>query len=378
MDCDFLVIGAGIAGASAGSELARRGKVVILEREDAPGYHSTGRSAAMFTETYGPEPIRRLTMASAAFMRNPPAGFTEFPLLRPRSVLFVARADQLATLDGHEKSAKATGGKVRRLEPKEMLALAPVLRADYVGGGMIEPDAADLDVSAVHQGFLRTFKTHGGQVVCDAEVRGIERKNGAWAVRSKGGDFTAKAIVNAAGAWCDEIAKLAGIKPLGLVPKRRTAFTFDPPAGVDVGPLPLCYDVDEQFYFKPDAGRFLGSLADETPSPPCDAQPEDIDVAMAVERIEAASTLKINRLVRKWAGLRSFFKDKTPVVGPDPAAPSFIWVAGQGGYGIQTSPSLGRIAAAFALGEDLPADIAATGLKAADIAPGRTMIAAGH
>ncbi len=371
MDCDFLIVGAGIAGASAGAELARRGKVAILEREVAPGYHSTGRSAAMFTETYGPPAIRRLTTASAPFMRNPPAGFTDVPLLRTRGVLFLARPDQMATLDGHEESARATGATVTRLDVRGMLRHMPVLRPDYVGGGMIEPDASDLDVSALHQGYLRAFKARGGSLVCDAEVTRIERRDGTWRVTSKAGAFAAGTLVDAAGAWADEVAKLAGIQPLGLVPKRRTAFTFDPPAGLDITDLPLCFDVDEAFYFKPDAGRFLGSLADETPSPPCDAQPEELDVAIAVDRIQTATTLTIDRLVRKWAGLRSFFKDKTPVVGPDPAAPRFIWVAGQGGYGIQTAPALGRVVAAFAAGEDLPADIAALGLAAADLAPAR-------
>jgi D-arginine dehydrogenase len=373
MDCDFLIIGAGIAGASAGAELATLGTTIILEREEAPGYHSTGRSAAMFTETYGPEPIRRLTTASGPFLRNPPSGFTDVPLLKTRGVLFLARPDQMTTLEGHEKAARSTGATVHRLDAKEMVRRLPILRPEYVGGGMIEPDASDLDVAALHQAYLRLFKARGGRLACDAEVTRIARRNGAWRAESKAGSFVAGAIVNAAGAWADEVARLAGLAPLGLVPKRRTAFTFDAPPGHDIAAWPLCYDVDEGFYFKPDAGRFLGSLADETPSPPCDAQPEELDVATAVDRIMTATTLDIRRLVRKWAGLRSFFADKVPVAGPSKDAPGFIWVAGQGGYGIQTSPAMGRIVAALAAGKDVPADIAATGLGAADLSPDRAM-----
>ncbi len=370
-DCDVLVIGGGIAGAAAAYHLAGRARAIVLEREDAPGYHSTGRSAAMFTETYGPPAIRRLTAASGPFLRAPPAGFTDVPLLRPRGVLFLARPDQTAMLDQHEAWARSTSARVEQLDADAMVRLVPVLRRDYVGRGMIEPDASDIDVAALHQGFLRGFKARGGRLVVDAEVRALERRGGRWRVTTKAGAFEATTVVNAAGAWADEIAELAGLRRLGLVPKRRTAFTFDPPDGLDARAWPLCFDVDEQFYFKPDAGRILGSLADETPSPPCDAQPEDIDVATAVERIEAATTLAIRRLARKWAGLRSFFKDKTPVVGPDPAEPGFVWCAGQGGYGIQTSPALGALVAAFALGEPAPAFIDSTGLGAADVAPAR-------
>ncbi|MEX2647840.1 MAG: FAD-binding oxidoreductase [Alphaproteobacteria bacterium] len=370
-DCDVLVIGGGIAGAAAAYHLARRARTVVVEREEAPGYHSTGRSAAMFTETYGPPAIRRLTAASGPFLRAPPAGFTEVPLLRRRGVLFLARPNQAAMLDQHEAWARSTGARVERLDADAMVRLVPALRRDYVGQGMIEPDASDIDVAALHQGFLRGFKARGGRVVVDAEVRALERHGDRWRATTKAGAFEATTVVNAAGAWADEIAELAGLRRLGLVPKRRTAFTFDPPAGLDARAWPLCFDVDEQFYFKPDAGRILGSLADETPSPPCDAQPEDIDVATAAERIETATTLAIRRLARKWAGLRSFFKDKTPVVGPDPAEPGFVWCAGQGGYGIQTSPALGALVAAFALGEPEPAFIDATGLGAADVAPAR-------
>ncbi|MGH6719610.1 MAG: NAD(P)/FAD-dependent oxidoreductase, partial [Alphaproteobacteria bacterium] len=249
--------------------------------------------------------------------------------------------------------------------------LAPVLRRDYLGAGMIEPDARDLDVNALHQGYLGAFRRHGGTVATDAEVRTIDRRDGRWHVTTKAGPFRAAKIIDAAGAWADEVATLAGLDPLGLVPKRRTAFTFDPPAGVDPRPMPLCFDVDEAFYFKPDAGRFLGSLGDETPSPPCDAQPEDIDVATAIERIEQATTMTVGRPVRRWAGLRCFFTDKAAAAGPDPAEPSFIWCAGQGGYGIQTSPALGALVAAMALGKAPPTFVTASGIDLGQVDPAR-------
>jgi D-arginine dehydrogenase len=370
-DCDVLIIGAGIAGASAAFHLGGRARIVVVEREDAPGYHSTGRSAAMFTETYGPPAIRLLTTASGPFLRTPPKGFSEVPLLGPRGVLFLARPDQGAMLDQHEAWARSTGAHVERLDAEAMVRLVPALRRDYLGQGMIEPAASDIDVAALHQGYLRGAKAKGARLVCDADVRGLERRAGRWAVATKAGAFAAGIVVNAAGAWADEIAKLAGLRPLGLVPKRRTAFTFDPPETMDPRRWPLCFDVDERFYFKPDAGRVMGSLADETPSPPCDAQPEDLDVATAAERIQCATSFEIDRLVRKWAGLRSFFKDKTPVVGPDPAEPSFLWCAGQGGYGIQTSPALGALIAAQALGTSVPDVVAGTGLDIAEVAPQR-------
>jgi D-arginine dehydrogenase len=227
-----------------------------------------------------------------------------------------------------------------------------------------------MDVHAIHQGYLRGFRAAGGRLVCDAEVTALGRDGAGWRVETRAGVFTAEVVIDAAGAWADVLARLAGVKPIGLVPKRRTAMTIEQPGG-DFRRWPAVIDVDEQFYWKPDAGQLLLSPADETPIEPQDVQPDELDVAICVDRVERASTLAIKRIARKWAGLRSFVKDKTLVAGFAPEAPGFFWLAGQGGYGIMTSPAMGRIAAALAQGKPMPADIAARGITAADLAPAR-------
>ncbi len=371
MECDFLIVGAGIAGASAGYELAARGRVILLERESQPGYHSTGRSAAMYIESYGNAPVRAITAASRAFLEHPPAGFADSPLLSPRGVLYLARKDQMAKLEREYAELKKDAPGLRRLAKKEALALFPLIHFDYVEAALFDADAMDMDVHAVHQGFLKGLKARGGQVVTSAELTAAERKGGLWHVRTPAGDFSAPVLINAAGAWADVLAARIGAKPIAIVPKRRTAFIFDPPQDAKIQDWPVAADVDEQFYFKPEAGKFLGSPADETPVEPQDIQPEELDIAIAADRIEKAITFKISRIQRRWAGLRSFVKDKTPVVGFAPDAEGFFWCAGQGGYGIQTSPTMGRIAAALAQGKPLPADVAARGVTEAQLAPGR-------
>lgn len=368
-EADFLVIGGGIAGASAAYNLAGSAKVVVLERESQPGYHSTGRSAALYSETYGNFIIRALTVASGAFYDAPPAGFADHDLLTPRGTIIVGREDQVAKLDQAYAEARQLVDNVARLDRAEVLERCPLLRPDYVAGGVLEPDARDIDVHAVHGGFLRGLRARGGSVVTDAEVLGLRRDGGKWTVETRAGSFAAPVVINAAGAWCDEIAALAGVTPVGLEPKRRTAFTFAAPADTDLHALPMIIDADESFYFKPEVGQFLASPADETPIAPCDVQPEEIDIAEAVERIETCSTLQIRRINHKWAGLRSFVADRTPVVGFDAAAEGFFWLAGQGGYGIQTSPAMGQLAAALARSEDVPAPIAAFGVKAEALSP---------
>jgi len=367
----FAIVGAGIAGASAGYHLAQSGATLLIERESQPGYHSTGRSAALYTETYGNRVIRAITIAGRAFFENPPPGFTEHPLLGPRGTMVVARADQKATLAAALAESRAIQPAVRGLTRDEALAICPALRADYIDSAFYEEDARDMDVHAIHQGFLRGFRSAGGKLVCDAEVLLIARRDERWRIETRAGTYTADVVVNAAGAWADVVAHLAAVKPIGLVPKRRTAFTFEPPVGIDFRKWPAVIDVDEEWYFKPDAGQLLASPADETPVEPQDIQPEELDIALCVERCEQAATLGIRRIARKWAGLRSFVADKSPVAGFAPDAPGFFWLAGQGGYGIMTSPSMGRIAAALAQGFDIPADIAAHGVSAADFAPSR-------
>lgn len=369
--CDFLVIGAGIAGASAAYELAACGRVLVLERESQPGYHTTGRSAALFTETYGNATMRALTRASKAFLTSPPAGFASVPLLAPRGTLLAARADQRAALERTFAECSALVGNLELWTGARVRERVPVFSEAQVDGGLWEPDAMDIDVHALHQGFLRGLRARGSEVVCNAEVVALEREGQTWRVETRGERYAAPTVVDAAGAWADEIGRLATAGPIGLVPKRRTAITFDPPRGVSIERWPAVIDVDEQWYFKPDAGRILASPADETPSPPCDARPDEYDVAVLIDRITTATTLSIPRIHAKWAGLRSFVADKTIVAGFDPRQPGFFWLAGQGGYGIQTAPAAGRVAAALARGEPLPADVQALGVDAGDLAPGR-------
>ena len=371
-DFDFAVVGAGIAGVSAAYHLAPQARVIVLEREHVAAYHTTGRSAALHSETYGSTEIRAITVASGRFYRHPPKGFTDHPLLTPRGALIAGRAEQQAAMQKAAADYARLVPSVRWLDPAEALSRQPLLKPEAASGGAIFEEAEDMDVAAIHGGFLKGARAAGGVLRLDAEITTLERKGGRWRVGLRDGEsVTATTIINAAGAWADVVAQLAGARPVGLVPKRRTAFTFDAPPGLDLARLPMVIDFDETWYVKPEVGQFLGSPADEMPSPPCDAQPEEMDIAVAVERIETATMLKIRRIKNKWAGLRSFVADKNLVVGYDPAVEGLFWLAGQGGYGIQTGESAGRLAASLALGKGMPADIAALGVAEAALAPAR-------
>lgn len=370
---DVVIIGGGIAGAGAGYELARAGrKVVLLERENQPGYHTTGRSAALFAETYGNAPIRALTVASRDFLMNPPAGFATVPILTPRGALHIGSTQQAAELDAKYEDMRKLVPSVKRLGAAETQALMPILKSEAVSGGALaEPDAMDIEVHALHNGLLRGMTAAGGRMVTDAEVTGLAQTGADWQVESSKGVFTAPVVINAAGAWSDIIAGMAGVKPIGLKPKRRTAVTFDPPNGTDIHAWPMVIDADEEWYFKPDAGRILLSPCDETDSEPCDAQPDEMDIAIAVDRLETVSNLQVRRLAAKWAGLRSFVEDRTLVCGFDAEKPGFFWLAAQGGYGIQTSAAMARVAGALAQGRGLPQDVADLGVTETDLSPAR-------
>ncbi len=360
---DIIVIGAGMAGASVAAELASARRVLLLEAESRPGYHTTGRSAALFTVAYGPSVIRALSRASLPFYRNPESPFISHPLLKPRSVLFIARADQAGALT---VLADELGDAVRPVDAETARTMMPLLRAGHVADALLDETAADIDVDALHQHYLKTLTARGGIVRTDSAVVELGRAGNDWLVETRNGGFRAPTVINAAGAWADEIAAMAGVSRIGLVPKRRTALLIDPPEGATPdhpGVWPAVVDVDEQFYIKPDAGKLLISPADETPSLPCDAQPEEIDVAICIDRIETAFDISVRRIEHKWAGLRSFVADKAPVAGYAPDAPGFFWLAGQGGYGIQSAPALSRAAAALVLGRELPDDIAAEGVE---------------
>jgi D-arginine dehydrogenase len=370
---DFAIVGAGIAGVSAAYHLAPSGSVIILEREHVAAYHTTGRSAALHSETYGSAEIRAITVASGRFYRQPPAGFADHPLLTPRGALIAGRAEQEADLKRSAADFARLVPSVRWLDPGEVQHLQPLLKPEAVAGGAIfEPEADDMDVAAIHGGFLRGARASGAVLRLNSEVTALDRKHGRWHIALRDGEtVAATTVVNASGAWADVLGGLAGACPVGLVPKRRTAFTFDSPVGLDLAAMPMAIDFDESFYFKPEVGQFLASPADETPSPPCDAQPEELDIAVAVERIESATTLQIRRIKNKWAGLRSFVKDKNLVVGFDPSVEGFFWLAGQGGYGIQTGAAAGRLSASLALGKAIPGDILALGVSEGALSPGR-------
>ena len=370
-DVDFVIIGAGIAGASAGYFLARDAKVVLLERESQPGYHTTGRSAALFAESYGTAQVRALTLASRAFFEHPPDGFCDGPILEPRAVVFIGTRDQADLLDDMHRMIAGFTSQVARFDAAETLRRIPVLRPAFADGAVLDGGAADMDVHALHHGFLRGIRACGGVVRCDADVTALTRDRGHWRVEAGGATWTAPVVINAAGAWADRVAALAGIAAIGLVPKRRTAFTFPAPAGHETAHWPCVIAVDESFYFKPDAGQMLGSPANADPVDPHDVRPEEEDVATGIWRIEEATTLQIRRPSHTWAGLRSFVADGDLVAGFDPGADGFFWCAAQGGYGIQTSAAMGEACAALARGDDLPAHIAAFGLTAAMLSPTR-------
>ena len=374
--CDVLVVGAGIAGASAAYEIAPFAKVILLERESQPGYHTTGRSAAVFGPAYGNRMIRALTAASHAFYREQAGGLAAHPVLGPRGALFVARQDQLGALDALQAETAPEVASLERLDAAEVRARVPVLNAGYIAGGLYDPSSMDLDVVAIYQGYLKGLRARGGQVVTDAEVSAIPTVTAPWRVETRAGAFEAAVLVNAAGAWADELAVMAGVAPLGLVPMRRTALLFQ--ASIDADPAwPLVDDADEQFYFKPESGLLLGSPADETPIPPCDVQPEELDVAIAIDRIERAASFRVIHVRRKWAGLRTVAPDRTPVVGMEQGTPGFFWLAGQGGHGIQTAPALARAAAKLLVEGVLPDDLLGRGLVAEDLLPQRLRLAAG-
>jgi len=341
---DFIVIGAGIAGAGVAFELSRHASVIVLEAESQPGYHSTGRSAALFSEIYGNEVVRALSRASRDFLAKPPAGFAPHSLLKPRGCLFVAHPNERDALEVL-RAAPDVSAHTRELARDEVLQRMPILRSEWAARGVLEHDAQDVDVHGLHQGFLRGLKERGGVVIGTSLVQSLARVAGAWKVVASGQEYCAPVVIDAAGAWVDEVATLAGVAPIGIEPRRRTALLIDAPPDTTIDAWPMVIDVGESFYFKPDAGRLLLSPADETPHPPSDVQPDDFDVAIAVDRVEQATTLSIRHVRHRWAGLRSFVADRSPVVGFDPQAPGFFWLGGQGGYGIQTAPALSRLAA---------------------------------
>jgi D-arginine dehydrogenase len=369
---DLAIVGAGIAGASLAWQLAAERSVLLLERETQPGYHATGRSAAMFMESYGPPAVRALTRASRAFYETPPDGFASAPLLAPRGVLYLATHGQQALLDAMQRTLAASGSVLERIDAGAALARVGCLRPNVVHAALYEPGAQDIDVNALHQGFLRGMRARGGELRTGAEVIAAQRSNERWTLRLADGEAVqARAVVDAAGAWADDVAAVFGAAPVGLVPHRRSAFTFKAPEGSDVSGWPAVVGVDESYYFKPDAGRLLGSPANADPTVPHDVVPEELDIALGIHQIEAVTTLTIRRPASTWAGLRSFVRDGEPVIGWDEHCPGFFWLAGQGGYGIQSAAGAAALAASLLRGTALPPDLVQQGVDVRALAPQR-------
>jgi D-arginine dehydrogenase len=356
---DVLIIGAGIAGASIAWHLLGRTNVILLDQEAHAGYHTTGRSAAFYAELYGGPDIQPLTTASKEFLFHPPAGFSDAPLVSPRGAIYAAREKQLPVLDQMHDDFRQITPELRFLVQAERDGLLPMMKPLWKAAALYDPVCRDLNVAAIHAGFLRGQTLH-----LNARVLKIERQAGMWHVECTMGSYQAKTLVNAAGAWGDEIAARAGVAPIGLQPRRRTIIAFTP-VGEKVDPhAPLVLDADEEFYFKPEGVDIWASPADETLMPACDVQPDEIDIAITVDRIERATNYKIETIKRKWAGLRTFAPDRLPVYGFDPHVPGFFWCVGQGGWGIQTAPAAGQLCAALILNEDIPGHLARHGITA--------------
>jgi D-arginine dehydrogenase len=346
---DAIVIGAGIAGGTVAAHLSADRRVALIEAEEAAGYHSTGRSAAIWILNYGPPDVRVLTGLSRSFFESPPPGFADSPILHRRPVVFVAPPEQVGELD----QLLATGNGLREAPVDEIRALVPALRPGYAVKAAIEEDAFDMDVAALHQGFLRQLRAHGGTLALRSRTGRIERRDGVWHVQTSGGDeFTAPVVVNASGAWGDEVAAQAGVAKLGLTPKRRTGCVIDP-APWQVTDWPMINDVSHTWYTRPEARtKLMVSPADETDTHPHDVQPDELDVAIAIDRMQQALDIEVRRVEHSWAGLRTFTPDRSLAFGWAGDAPGFFWCVGQGGYGIQTSPAAGKLVADVIAGRD--------------------------
>ena len=360
---DVVVIGGGIAGLSLAARLAAHVKVVVLEGESAPGYHASGRSVAFAHYGLGNVPVRDLTALSMAELAAHGS---------VHAALHIASAEEIAALDALEDVHRHYGCDYSRAGPEEARALVPVLKPDACAAVLIDHGSLKLDTHAMLQACVAEVRARSGAVVTGARVGAIAREGEAWRVETAAGSFAAPILVNAAGAWADVIAQLAGVRPVGIEPRRRTVISFPAPEGEDVHAWPFTKTVGEGFYLLPEGrGQLLASSMDQTPSEPCDAAAEELDKAIAADRVEQATTLSIRRISHSWAGLRSFVADELPVIGAAADAPGFYWCAGQGGAGFQTAPALSRIAAAAVLGQPFPADAAAAGLSFAMFSPAR-------
>ncbi|WP_241505787.1 NAD(P)/FAD-dependent oxidoreductase [Parahaliea mediterranea] len=370
---DIIIVGAGMAGASVAAELCDGNRVLLLEREEQPGYHATGRSAAAYIPSYGADnlALHYLTACSRSILQEPPSVFRVPTLLHQRGLLSLCTPAQKAQASVDFDRLRATFAGIAQVDTAFIRHSIPLIRDEYASSGWFEPDVHDIDVHALHEGYLRILRQHGGRLVNNAEAVAIERRQQCWQVQTRDTVYSAPLLVNAAGAWADQVARLAGVNPIGLMPLRRTAVLLQPPPGCEVSGWPLIMATDGSFYLKPDAGLILASPADEHLSEACDARPEELDVAYAVHYAQAALRLEVRRVEHSWAGLRSFVADRSPVLGYANDVDGFFWLAGQGGHGIQMAPATARLAAAQIAGSGIPADLAALGFDPAWVAPGR-------
>jgi D-arginine dehydrogenase len=364
MDVDVAIIGGGIAGLSCAAFLSPRASVAVIETETTLGFHATGRSAAIYTECYGAEPIRRLTLASKPYFLDRPE-----PLGRPRGVLFVAPLDGQPLMDDFYRTFSPLVPDLTVLSPSDVSTLVSAIAENTTSGGVLERGAFDLDVHGILDSYSRTVRMHGGTIVTGAPARNPVRKKGRWSIVSAEGEISAGTVVNAAGAWGDRVASQFDVEPLGLSPLKRSAFTFDP--GIPTGDWPMVVDISESWYMKPEGPHLLGSAASEIPQDPSDARHDEVDVALGIQRITHATTLDIRAVKNQWAGLRTFTPDRIPAVGRDPSVESFFWLVGQGGYGIHTSPALGALAAGLLLDGQVSDELEGHGITAEMFDPSR-------
>ena len=365
---DFVVIGGGIAGVSAAAHLAPYGSVVVLEAETTLAFHTTGRSAALFILNYGARGFRPLAKASQAFLESPPGESTDAPLLTERGLLWVASAEQLPNLRAMAADEIAGAPSVL-IDGAQVADLVPAMRRDVIAGGLLEPSAKDIDVAGLHQAFVRILRSHGGEIRTSSPVTDLSRTGSGWSVTTRGDIINCEVVVNASGAWGDEVAALADIEPVGLTPMRRTAFMV--PGDESYSGWPMVVDANQSFYFKADGSQILCSLGEEEPSPPTDPRPRMEDVALAIERINQATTLGVRTVNSEWTGLRTFTPDRDLVAGEEPTAPGFFWLVGQGGTGIQTAPAYGSLLASLVVGEELHSELVASGVDPSATDPSR-------
>lgn len=369
---DVIILGGGMAGAALAGNLSPATRVALVEREPLLGYHTTGRSAAMFIPSYGGAAIAGLTAASRAFFADPPPGFGP-PLLAPRPVMHIADPSQVGRLDifAAVQSVDRRGGVFEILDGRAARTRVPVLRPGAVAAALIESDTGDLDVARLHAAFVRQMTQAGGVVLANAGACAITFDRKGWRVRGPNLDLSAPILVNATGAWADETAIAAGLGPLGLTPLRRTVMLARAPAHGDFATWPVVKDIDERFYFRPCGERLLITPADETPSAPCDAVADEMDIALGMARFESIVDHPVRNLIGRWAGLRTFASDRSPVVGWSQSRAGFFWLAGLGGFGIQTAPAMGRLAAALVEGRPVPSDLIDRGVQIQAYAPAR-------